>query len=86
MANDELLEMLSDLKQDPLKTLTPNLNAECIILRNTINGKREQIDYPDTPTVKRCETISASSMNVSADTGQTSVSKMKISSHSKSGC
>ena len=52
MANDELLEMLSELKEDLLKTLTPNLNAECIILRSTVDGRREQVDYLDTPTVK----------------------------------
>ena len=51
VANDELLEMLTDLKEDPIKTLKPNLNAECIILRNTVDGRREQIDYLDTPTV-----------------------------------
>ena len=52
VANDELLEMLSELKEDPLKALTPNLNAECIILRNTVDGRREQVDYLDTPSVK----------------------------------
>ena len=52
VANDELLEMLSELKEDPIKTLTPNLNAECIILRNTVDGRREQVNYLDTPTVK----------------------------------
>ena len=52
VANDELLEMLSELKEDPLKTLTPNLNEEFIILRNTVDGRREQVDYLDTPSVK----------------------------------
>ena len=51
VANGELLKMLSDLEDDPVKTLTPNLNAECIILRNTVDSRREQIDYLDTPTV-----------------------------------
>ena len=57
VANDELLEMLSELKEDPLKTLTPNLNAECIILRNTVDGRREQIDYLDTPTSHYASTL-----------------------------
>ncbi len=52
VANDELLEMLSDINEDPFKVLKPDLTAECIILCNTVDGKREQIDYLDTPSVK----------------------------------
>ena len=51
VANDELLEMLSDIYEDPFKALKPDLTAECIILRDEVEGKREQIDYPDTPSV-----------------------------------
>ena len=52
VATDELLQMLSELNQDPFKTLKPDLNAECIILRDEVDGRREQIDYLDTPSVK----------------------------------
>ena len=51
VANDELLEMLSDIYEDPFKVLKPDLTAECIILRDEVEGRREQIDYLDTPSV-----------------------------------
>ena len=50
-ASDELIEMFSELKEDPFTTLRPDLNAESIILRDRNDGKREQIDYLDTPSV-----------------------------------
>ena len=55
VANDELLEMLSDINEDPFKVLKPDLTAECIILRDEVEGRREQIDYLDTPTVKEMQ-------------------------------
>ena len=50
-ASDELIEIFSELKEAPFKTLKPDLNAESIILRVRNDGKREQIDYLDTPSV-----------------------------------
>lgn len=44
--------MLFELNQDPFKSLKPDLNAECIILRDEVDGRREQIDYLDKPSVK----------------------------------
>ena len=52
VATDELLQMLSELNQDPFKSLKPDLNSECIILRDEVDGRRQQIDYLDTPSVK----------------------------------
>ncbi len=51
VANDELLEILLDINEDPFKVLKPDLAAECIILRDEVEGRREQIDYLDTPSV-----------------------------------
>ena len=43
--------MFSDLKEDPFKAPKSDLKAECIIIRDRNDGKREQIDYLDTPGV-----------------------------------
>ncbi|MDB2639058.1 hypothetical protein N9Y91_08680 [Alphaproteobacteria bacterium] len=50
-ANDELLSIFSDIKDDPFKVIQPNLSSESIILRDKIDGKKQQIDYLDTPGV-----------------------------------
>ena len=36
-----------------LRPSSLTITAECIILRNEVDGKREQIDYLDTPSVKQ---------------------------------
>ena len=50
-ANDELLSIFSDIKEDPFKAIKPDLFSESIILRGKIDGKEQQIDYLDTPGV-----------------------------------
>ena len=50
-ANDELLSIFSDIKEDPFKAIQPDLFSESIILRDKIDGKKQQIDYLDTPGV-----------------------------------
>ena len=50
-ANDELLAIFSDIKEDPFKAIKPDLFSESIILRGKIDGKKQQIDYLDTPGV-----------------------------------
>jgi hypothetical protein len=50
-ANDELLSIFSDIKEDPFKAIQPELSSESIILRNKIDGKKQQIDYLDIPGV-----------------------------------
>lgn len=50
-ANDELLSIFSDIKEDPFKAIQPDLYSESIILRDKIDGKKQQIDYLDTPGV-----------------------------------
>ena len=47
-ANDELLSIFSDIKDDPFKAIQPDLYSESIILRDKIDGKKQQIDYLDT--------------------------------------
>ena len=47
-ATDELLSRLAHLKEDPFKTAGPNLDAETIILRDKVDGRRQQIEYDDT--------------------------------------
>jgi hypothetical protein len=51
VANDELLSIFSDIKEDPFKAIQPDLYSESIILRDKIDGKKQQIDYLDTPGV-----------------------------------
>ena len=50
-ANDKLLSILSDINEDPFKAIQPDLSSESIILRDKIDGKKQQIDYLDTPGV-----------------------------------
>jgi hypothetical protein len=50
-ANDELLSIFSDIKEDPFIAIQPDLSSESIILSDKIDGKKQQIDYPDTPGV-----------------------------------
>ena len=49
IAKDELLERLIELDGHPAITLKPDLNAETIILRDKVDGKKTDVDY-DTPT------------------------------------
>ena len=50
-ANDELLSIFSDIKEDPFKAILPDLSSESIILRDKVDGQKKQIDYLDTPGV-----------------------------------
>ncbi|MDA9673613.1 hypothetical protein N9U01_04290 [Paracoccaceae bacterium] len=53
IAKDELLERLTELDGHPAITFKPDLNAETIILRNKVDGKKRDIDYSDTPSTER---------------------------------
>ena len=58
IAHDKLLEMLYSMSDNPFKVIKPDLNAECIILRDRINGVRTIINYEDTPqTIKMRENL-----------------------------
>ena len=48
IATDELLSMFYDLKQDPIRAITSNLNLECIVLRDNLDDGRQQVEYFDT--------------------------------------
>ena len=49
VAKNELLERLSIIDEHPASVLKPDLTKECVLLRDTVNGQRKEIDYPDTP-------------------------------------
>ena len=49
VASDELLEQLSTIDEHPAIVLKPDLTKECLLLRDTVNGQRQDIDYQDTP-------------------------------------
>ena len=58
VAYDKLLEMLKAISDNPLKVIKPDLDAECIILRDRINGVRTIVNYEDTPqTIKMRENL-----------------------------
>ena len=50
-ANNELLSIFSGIKEAPFRAIQPDLSSESIILRDKIDGKEQQIDYPDTSSV-----------------------------------
>ena len=45
IATDKLLQVLEGLDSDPFKEVKPDLDAECILLRNRINGQRMLVPY-----------------------------------------
>ena len=53
IAKDELLERLAELDGHPAITFKPDVNAETIILRNKVDGKKRDINYSDTPSTER---------------------------------
>ena len=53
IAKDELLERLTELAGHPATTFKPDLNAETIILRDKVDGKKRDVDYVDTPSTER---------------------------------
>ena len=51
IATDDLLSLLSEIKEDPFVAIKPNLDAQCIIMRDEIDGKKKQVPYLETPAV-----------------------------------
>lgn len=52
IATDDLLSLLSEIKEDPFVAIKPNLDAQCIIMRDEIDGQKKQVPYLETPAVK----------------------------------
>ena len=53
VARDELLERLQELDGHPAISIKPDLDAETIILRNKVDGKKVLQEYEDTPATER---------------------------------
>ena len=53
VAHDKLLEMLKAISDNPFKLIKPDLDTECIILRDRINGVRTIVNYEDTPQTRK---------------------------------
>ena len=53
-ATDRLLEMCESIEGDPFKEVKPNLDAECIILTDRIDGHRKVVDYDNDKNITRC--------------------------------
>ncbi len=53
IARDELLERLQELDEHPAISIKPDLDAETIILRNKVDGKKVLQEYEDTPATER---------------------------------
>ena len=53
IARDELLDRFSQLDGHPAISLTPDFDSETIILRNSIDGRKELIDYEDTASTEK---------------------------------
>ena len=53
VANDELLERLLELEGHPAISVKPDLDAETVILRNKIDGRKVLQKYEDTPATER---------------------------------
>lgn len=53
VAREELLERLQELDGHPALSVQPDKDAETIILRNTVGGKKVLQEYEDTPATER---------------------------------
>jgi hypothetical protein len=53
IAQDELLERLTELDGHPAFNFKPDVNAETIILRDKVDGKKRDVDYVNTPSTER---------------------------------
>ena len=53
VARDELLEKLQNLEGHPAISLQPDLNQECILLRNIIDGRLQLDDYEETAQTEK---------------------------------
>ncbi len=60
---DKLLEMLEGTDGDPFRDIEPNIDAECIVLRDRIDGVRTVIEYEPSAEIdelrKNLQTINA---------------------------
>jgi len=53
IATDKLLQIMEGLEGNPFKEVTPNLEAECILLRDRRNNQRVLVPYePDKNTIE----------------------------------
>ena len=52
-AREELLEMLNEISEHPAIHLKPNLDAETILLRNKIDGRKVLVDYEEDAFTER---------------------------------
>jgi len=53
VARDELLERLQELEGHPAISIKPDFNAEIIILRDKVDGRKVLQEYEDTPATER---------------------------------
>ena len=53
VAREELLERLQELDGHPAISIKPDLDAETIILRNKVDGRKVLQEYDDTPATER---------------------------------
>ena len=53
VARDELLERLQELDGHPAISIKPDFNAETIILRDKVDGRKVLQEYEDTPATER---------------------------------
>ena len=51
IATDDLLSLFSEVKEDPFVVIKPNLDAQCIIMRDEVDGHKKQVEYLETPAV-----------------------------------
>ena len=56
IARDELLERIQKLEGHPAISLQPDLDKKCILLRNTIDGRRQLVDYDETAQTEKYKT------------------------------
>ncbi len=51
IATDDLLSLFSEVKEDPFVVIKPNPDAQCIIMRDDVDGHKKQVEYLETPAV-----------------------------------
>ena len=51
IATDNLLSLFLKIRENPFVVIKPNPDAQCIIMRDDVDGQKKQVEYLETPAV-----------------------------------
>ena len=51
IATDDLLSLFLEIRENPFVVIKLNPDAQCIIMRDDVDGQKKQVEYLETPAV-----------------------------------